>query len=126
MFKPSLTKLNEIKKNQNNNFMQAQDLTLSIDIQSMSDDQNNNKMRNSLSSSSSSNTNNNNNNNNNHLGEYKTLNVTLTKGPTGFGIAISENRQGKLIIRGINVNGVAYQVNLRRNKKENYLNFKIN
>jgi hypothetical protein len=125
MFKPSLTKLNEIKKNQNNNFMQAQDLTLSIDIQSMSDDQNNNKMRNSLSSSSSSNTNNNN-NNNNHLGEYKTLNVTLTKGPTGFGIAISENRQGKLIIRGINVNGVAYQVNLRRNKKENYLNFKIN
>ena len=35
--------------------------------------------------------------------------ITLKKGPTGFGIAISEDRYNRLIVRGLNPNGVAFQ-----------------
>lgn len=34
--------------------------------------------------------------------------ITLKKGPTGFGIAISEDRYSRLIVRGLNPNGVAF------------------
>ena len=34
--------------------------------------------------------------------------IRLKKGPNGFGIAISEDRYGRLIVRGLNPNGVAY------------------
>jgi hypothetical protein len=48
------------------------------------------------------------------LGHSKTTNKTfkaikIEKGPTGFGIAISENRHNRLIVRGLNPNGVAYK-----------------
>ena len=99
MFKPSLTKLNEIYKYQKP-APPTRDLSLTIDITNDQNQSTNDEIRNSHSSSSSISNNNN----------QKYLNVTLVKGPTGFGIAISENRQNKLIIRGINVNGVAYQV----------------
>jgi hypothetical protein len=36
--------------------------------------------------------------------------VTLKKNKDGFGLAISHDKQNKLIIRGLNPNGVAYQV----------------
>ena len=99
MFKPSLTKLNEIYKYQKP-ATPTRDLSLTIDITNDQNQSTNDEIRNSHSSSSSISNNNN----------QKYLNVTLVKGPTGFGIAISENRQNKLIIRGINFNGVAYQV----------------
>lgn len=35
--------------------------------------------------------------------------ILLKKGPTGFGIAISEDRYNRLIVRGLNPNGVAFQ-----------------
>ena len=35
--------------------------------------------------------------------------ILLSKGPTGFGIAISEDRYNRLIVRGLNPNGVAFQ-----------------
>lgn len=35
--------------------------------------------------------------------------IVLKKGPTGFGIAISEDRYNRLIVRGLNPNGVAFQ-----------------
>jgi C-terminal processing protease CtpA/Prc len=35
--------------------------------------------------------------------------ITLKKGPTGFGIAISEDRFNRLIVRGLNPNGIAFK-----------------
>lgn len=35
--------------------------------------------------------------------------ILLRKGPTGFGIAISEDKHGRLIVRGLNPSGVAFQ-----------------
>lgn len=126
MFKPSMHKLNEIQKHQQNNCVQAaaaappvpptRRLSLTIDINEHSnDDYSKTRISGPSSSSSSSTTthtssSNNTNNGNSTNNEQKILNVTLNKGPSGFGIAISENRHNKLIIRGINVNGVAFQV----------------
>ncbi len=36
--------------------------------------------------------------------------MVIKKGPTGFGIAISEDKYRRLIVRGLNPNGVAFQV----------------
>lgn len=36
--------------------------------------------------------------------------ISLKKGPTGFGIAISEDRHNRLIVRGLNSNGIAFHV----------------
>jgi hypothetical protein len=36
--------------------------------------------------------------------------MILKKAPTGFGIAISEDKYGRLIVRGLNPNGIAYAV----------------
>ena len=36
--------------------------------------------------------------------------ILLKKGSTGFGIAISEDRHNRLIVRGLNPNGIAFSV----------------
>ena len=36
--------------------------------------------------------------------------LVISKGPTGFGIAISEDKYHRLIVRGLNPNGVAFSV----------------
>ena len=38
--------------------------------------------------------------------------LVISKGPTGFGIAISEDKYRRLIVRGLNPNGVAFSVSL--------------
>jgi hypothetical protein len=38
--------------------------------------------------------------------------ILLKKGSTGFGIAISEDRHNRLIVRGLNPNGIAFSVSL--------------
>jgi hypothetical protein len=105
MFKPPLNKLNEIKKQQQfisnsngNNVQPARRLSIADLNNQLNEENFNLKTRGSITSASSI------------SNDMKYKSVTLLKGPSGFGIAISEDRNNRLVIRGININGIAHQV----------------
>ena len=122
MFRPSVHKLSEVQQQQINLTQPQQPprrLSLTIDLNNqVSNDDIYSKTRGSCPSSPPIII-------NLEQQNQKYTNITLTKGPAGFGIAISEDRNNRLIIRGINVNGVAYQVREREREIDNQNEIKI-
>lgn len=47
-----------------------------------------------------------------YLNENPLRKIVIKKSPTGFGIAISEDKQKRLIVRGLNPSGVAFSVSI--------------